>query len=98
VHIIQAEGMNDMQHESYSVSRVQAIIAELETVELVGILVTDGVRKLALLTRKKIQRQKRLLSETDQLLRNSRDFVSRPQELIQLADLELQPRKGNGAA
>jgi hypothetical protein len=59
------------------------------------------VRKLALLTRKKIQRQKRLLSETDQLLRNSHDFVSRPQELIQenqLADPELQPRKGNGAA
>jgi hypothetical protein len=40
VQIIQAEGMNDMQHESYSVSRVQAIIAELQTVELVGILVT----------------------------------------------------------
>ena len=40
MHIIQAEGMNDMQHKSYSVSRVQAIIAELQTVELVGILVT----------------------------------------------------------
>jgi hypothetical protein len=34
------------------------------------------MRKLALLTREKIG-QKRLLTETDQLLRNSRDLISR---------------------
>jgi hypothetical protein len=39
------------------------------------------MRKLALLAREKIG-QKRLLTETDQLLRNSRDLISHTQELI----------------
>ena len=38
------------------------------------------MRKLALLAREKIG-QKRLLTETDQLLRNSRDLISHTQEL-----------------
>jgi hypothetical protein len=43
----------------------------------------DDVRELALLARKKIQRQKRLLSETDQLLRSSRDLVRQTHDLTQ---------------
>jgi hypothetical protein len=39
------------------------------------------MRKLALLAREKIG-HKRLLSETDQLLRDSRDIIGRSQELI----------------
>jgi len=39
------------------------------------------MRKLALLAREKIG-QKRLLTETDQLLRKSRDLISHTQELI----------------
>jgi hypothetical protein len=55
------------------------------------------VRKLALLARQKCQ--KRLLSETDQLLRNSRGLVNRTLKLIREDHgPELQPRKGNGAA
>ena len=49
----------------------------------------DHVQKLTLLTRKTIQRHKRLLSETDQLLRDSRNLISRPKELIR----EEQPLK-----
>jgi hypothetical protein len=40
------------------------------------------VRKFALQTRKTIARRKRLLNETDQLLRGSRHLISRSQELI----------------
>jgi hypothetical protein len=40
------------------------------------------VRKLALLAREEIQRQNRLLNETDQLLRGSHHLLSRSQELI----------------
>ena len=40
------------------------------------------LRKLALLAREKIAHQKRLLSETDQLLRGPRDLIGRAQELI----------------
>jgi hypothetical protein len=40
------------------------------------------VRKLALLSREKIARQRRLLSETYQLLRDSYHLISRTQELI----------------
>ena len=40
------------------------------------------VRKLALLSRNTIERQKRLLSETDQLLRESRHLINCSQELI----------------
>ena len=47
------------------------------------------VRKLALLSRNTIERQKRLLSETDQLLRDSRNLISRTKELIR----EEQPLK-----
>jgi len=47
------------------------------------------VRKLALLARKKIQLHKRLLSETDQLLRDSRNLISRAKEIIR----EEQPLK-----
>jgi hypothetical protein len=49
----------------------------------------DDVWKLALLARKKIQLHKRLLSETDQLLRDSRNLISRTKELIR----EEQPLK-----
>ena len=59
--------------------------------------VPHDVRKL--LARKKFQCQKRLLSETDQLLRNSRGLVNRTLKLIREDHgPELQPRKGNGAA
>jgi hypothetical protein len=59
--------------------------------------VPHDVRKLTLLARKKFQCQKRLLSETDQLLRNSRGLVSRTLKVIrENQDPELQPRKGNG--
>jgi hypothetical protein len=40
------------------------------------------VRKMASLARKTFQCQKRLLSETDQLLRSSRDLISRTRVLI----------------
>jgi hypothetical protein len=41
----------------------------------------DNMRKLALLARENIARHKRLLSETDQLLRGPRDLIGRTQEL-----------------
>jgi len=41
-----------------------------------------NVRKLHLLARETIERQKQLLTETDQLLRDSRHLISRTQELI----------------
>jgi hypothetical protein len=52
-------------------------------------LTCDDVQKLTLLARKRIQRHKRLLNETDQLLRDSRNLISRPKELIR----EEQPLK-----
>jgi hypothetical protein len=42
----------------------------------------DDMRKVALLARENIARHKRLLSETDQLLRGPRDLIGRTQELI----------------
>jgi hypothetical protein len=41
-----------------------------------------GVQELHSLARKNIERQKRLLTETDQLMRNSRNLISRTEELI----------------
>ena len=48
------------------------------------------VRKLALLAREKIGR-KRLLTETDRLLRNSRDLISGTQDLEALSADSQQP-------
>jgi hypothetical protein len=49
------------------------------------------VRKLALLAREKIGR-KRLLTETDRLLRNSRDLISGTQEIKTFSADSQQPK------